>query len=90
VTRQFVRSNIVSKLRDRGVVIASSSRGYKIPTCYVDVVGFAELVDGIVCPLLQRLKRANDIFELGTAGEINVLAEKRFKKLRSMLDLEAE
>lgn len=90
VTRQFVRSNIVSKLRDRGVVIASSSRGYKIPTSYVDVLGFAELVDGIVCPLLQRLKRANDIFELGTAGEINVLAEERFKKLRSMLGLESE
>jgi hypothetical protein len=41
-------------------------------------------------PLLQRLKRANDIFDLGTAGEINVLSEGRFKKLRLMLDLEAD
>jgi hypothetical protein len=90
VTRQYVRSHIVSKLRDRGVIIVSSPRGYKIPTSYVDVVGFAELVDGLVCPLLQRLKRANDTFDLGTAGEINVLAERRFKKLRSMLNLEAE
>jgi hypothetical protein len=72
------------------VLIASSPRGYKIPTSYADVINFAELVDGIVCPLLDRLKRANEIFGLGSAGQINFLAEERFKKLRLMLDLQAE
>jgi hypothetical protein len=90
VEKHYVRSNVISKLRDRGVLIASSPRGYKIPTSYADVINFAELVDGIVCPLLDRLKRANEIFGLGSAGQINFLAEERFKKLRLMLDLQAE
>ncbi|PYD88286.1 hypothetical protein DNF23_33840 [Pseudomonas syringae pv. pisi] len=89
VNKHYLRSNVISKLRDRDVIIASSPKGYKIPSSYADVVGFAELVDGIVLPLLQRLKRANQIFDLGSAGKINVLEEERFRKLRQMLDLDA-
>lgn len=89
VNTQYLRSNVISKLRDRDVIIASSPKGYKIPSSYADVVGFAELVDGIVLPLLQRLKRADQIFDLGSAGQIKVLEKERFRKLRQMLDLDA-
>lgn len=88
VNKHYLRSNVISKLRDRDVIIASSPKGYKIPSSYADIVGFAELVDGIVLPLLQRLKRANQIFDLGSAGQINFLEEQRFRKLRQMLDLD--
>lgn len=87
VNKHYLRSKVVSKLRDRNVVIASSPRGYKMPTSYADVVGFAELVDGIVSPLLDRLRRANEVFELGSAGEINFLDESKFYKLRMMLEI---
>ena len=86
VNTQFLRSNVISKLRDRDVVIASSPRGYKIPMSYADVIGFAELVDGMVIPLLHRLKRANEIFHLGSAGKVNFLAENKFNKLQKMLE----
>ncbi len=89
VNKHYLRSNVISKLRDRDVIIASSPKGYKIPSSYADIVGFAELVDGIVLPLLQRLKRANQIFDLGSAGQVNFLEEERFRKLRQMLDLDA-
>lgn len=85
INSHYLRSNVVSKLRDRNVVIASSSRGYKIPTTYSDVIGFADLVDGIVSPLLARLERADGIFDLGSAGKIKILNEGRFNKLRLML-----
>jgi hypothetical protein len=85
ITPHYVRSNIISKLRDKDVVIASSSRGYKIPTSYADLFGFAELVDGIALPLLARLKRAHGIFDLGSAGKIKILDEPRFKKMSAML-----
>jgi len=90
VDRHYLRSNVVSKLRDRDVLIASSTRGgYKIPTTYSDVVGFAELVDGIVSPLLHRLRRANDMLSLGSAGAIDFLGEGRFHKLREILEVDA-
>lgn len=88
IEKHYVRSNLVSRLRDRDVVIASSPRGYKIPTTYADMVGFADLVDGIVWPLLQRLKRANDIITLASAGKTDVLDEERFARLRRLLEQE--
>ena len=70
------------------MIIASSPRGYKIPTSYADIIGYTELVDGIVSPLLNRLRRANEVFSLGSAGRIDFLAEERFKRIRLMLDLQ--
>ncbi len=32
ITKQYLRSNIIAKMRDHEVVIASSTKGYKIPT----------------------------------------------------------
>lgn len=83
---QAFRSNIVSKLRDNNILIASSTRGYKIPTCYSDIIGFANLVDGIVIPLLSRLNRANDTLKLASNGKMNFLNEPRFAKLQNILN----
>lgn len=88
IDKHFLRSNVVSRLRDRGVLIASSARGYKVPTTYSDVIGFAELVDGIVSPLLHRLRRANDLLSLGSGGAIDFLGDVRFRKLRQILELD--
>jgi hypothetical protein len=85
ISPYYLRSNIVAKLRDKDVVIASSTRGYKIPTSYADLYGYAELVDGIASPLLARLKRAHGIFELGSVGKIKILDEPRFQRLQLML-----
>lgn len=88
IDKHFLRSNVVSRLRDRGVLIASSARGYKIPTTYSDIIGFAELVDGIVSPLLHRLRRANDLLSLGSGGTIDFLGDERFRKLRQIPELD--
>ena len=87
VSDHYLRSNLISRLRDRDILIASSARGYKIPTSYADIIGFAELVDGIVSPLLHRLKRANDVLARGSAGAVDFLDEARFRNLRELLKL---
>ena len=80
-----LRSNIISKLRDRGVIIASSAKGYKIPSTYADIVEFADLVDGLVAPLLSRLNRAREVFELASLGKMDFLGEPRFTRLQRVL-----
>ncbi|WP_193315716.1 DUF3800 domain-containing protein [Janthinobacterium aquaticum] len=86
ITKQYLRSNVIAKLRDHDVIIASSTKGYKIPTTYSDITGFADLVDGITMPLLGRLKKADELFALGSAGKIKVLDEQRFKSLKNLVD----
>ncbi|MGX9697768.1 DUF3800 domain-containing protein [Janthinobacterium lividum] len=85
ITKQYLRSNIIAKMRDHEVVIASSTKGYKIPTSYADLIGFADLVDGIAIPLLSRLKKADEIFDLGSVGEIKFLSEQRFHGLQFII-----
>lgn len=85
ITKQYLRSKIIAKLRDHDVVIASSTKGYKIPSSYADMIGFADLVDGIAVPLLSRLKKADEIFDLGSIGEVKFLNEKRFQNLQVII-----
>ena len=85
LTKQYLRSNIIAKLRDHDVVIASSTKGYKIPSSYSDMIGFADLVDGIAIPLLSRLKKAAEIFDLGSIGEVKFLNEQRFQNLQAII-----
>jgi hypothetical protein len=85
VTDHHLRSNVIAPLRDRDILIASSARGYKIPTTYADLIGFAERVDGMFVPLLHRLKRANDVLHAQSDGAIDFLAHERFRNLRALL-----
>ncbi|OEZ93351.1 hypothetical protein JAB8_04670 [Janthinobacterium sp. HH106] len=85
ITKQYLRSNAIAKLRDHDVVIASSTKGYKIPASYADLIGFADLVDGIAIPLLSRLKKADEIFDFGSIGEIKFLNEQRFQSLQAII-----
>jgi Protein of unknown function (DUF3800) len=86
MNKQAFRSKIISKLRDKNVIIAATGKGLKIPTCYTDIVDFANLVDGIVFPLLNRLHIANDILKLASLGKLNFLDEPRFVKLQRIIE----
>jgi hypothetical protein len=50
------RSGVIARLRDRGVLLASSSKGYKIPASIPDLLDFVELTDTVVHPMPGRLE----------------------------------
>lgn len=85
--QQAIRSSIVAKLRSKGVIISSSSKGYKIPRNFADFHDFVERVDGIVVPLLERLKIARDSYKLASGTGIDLLAGVKYPKLVALLDL---
>jgi hypothetical protein len=85
VTEQVIRSSIVAKLRDSGVLIASCSKGYKIPKRYSDVRDFVERVNSLVLPLLERLKKAQDSFSMASHGEINILRGAHYQDLQALV-----
>jgi hypothetical protein len=86
VTEQAIRSNIIAKLRDNRVLIASTSRGYKIPKGRKDLIEFAERVNGLVIPLLARLKKARNSFLNATHGEFDLVGSEGFSELAKILD----
>ncbi len=86
-TEHRLRSSIIAPLRDAGLLIASSQRGYKIPVSVSEILDFVDHATNIVNPLLSRVRNARSQISLATAGEIDILAGERYETLRKTLDV---
>ncbi|MBT2655432.1 hypothetical protein J7E81_09325 [Bacillus sp. ISL-18] len=80
------RSSIVSKLRDSGLLIASSNRGYKLPACLNDLYDFVNLSSLTIHPMIQRIAKCRDQILLATNNEIDILQQKEYDYLKKIID----
>lgn len=83
---QKIRSSGIAKLRDADVIITSSAKGYKIPQTQADINEFLERVSGIVVPLLERVKKARDVYRLSSRGEYDIVTAANLNELAKLLD----
>lgn len=77
------RTKIIGRLRDYDVIIASSPKGYKIPSNKQDLINFMEHNRTIILPMLSRLKRCRNLIQLGTKDKVDLFKETGFEKLSS-------
>jgi hypothetical protein len=87
VSDQAIRSQIVSKLRDKDVIIASCHRGYKIPSSYADLVDFVERVNSLVLPLLGRLNKARNSYLVASKDNVDLLKGSKYHELVEFLQI---
>lgn len=87
VTEQAIRSQIISKLRDKDVIIASCNRGYKLPSSYADLVDFVERVNSLVLPLLERLNKARKSYLVASKHDVDLLKGVKYSELGEFLDI---
>ena len=80
------RMRIIGKLRDKGVIIASSQKGYKIPSKQSELYDYINHDAKIVIPMLSRLKKCRDIVRLATANGLDVLDHTEYKDLKRFFD----
>lgn len=82
------RSSVVSKLRDSGLLIASSNKGYKLPACLNDLYDFVNLSSLTIHPMIQRISKCRDQILLATNQEIDILGQKGYGYLKKIIELE--
>ncbi|MGG1675208.1 hypothetical protein ACIFOT_05570 [Neobacillus sp. NRS-1170] len=82
------RSNIVSKLRDSGLLIASSNKGYKLPVCLNDLYDFVNLSSLTIHPMIQRISKCRDQILLATNNEIDILEQKEYEYLKKFIEMQ--
>lgn len=85
VTDQRIRSSGVAKLRDADVIITSAAKGYKIPQTRADINDFLERASGIVVPLLERVKKAREVYLLSSRGEYDIVKAASLNDLEKLL-----
>ena len=78
-------TQIVGHLRDKGVLIASSRNGYKIPTRASELKRYINHGKSIILPLLRRIGTCRDAILLATNNEYDILEENEFKKLKEIM-----
>jgi hypothetical protein len=90
INTHYFRSNIVSKLRDNGLLIASSNKGYKLPICIEDLYDFVNLTSLNIHPMIQRITKCRDQILLATNNEIDILNKTEYEDLKKFVELSKE
>jgi len=83
---EYFRTKVVGNLRDRGVLIASSRDGYKIPTCSDDLDNFIKHGKRVIMPMLSRIREARNVIKLATGNDLDILDKDAFHELKDILD----
>lgn len=84
-TNQTFRNKIIGHLRDKGVILASSSKGYRIPKNRNDIENYINHDKSVILPMIFRLKICYDEVLTGSNGEIDLLNEEKNKHFRNIL-----
>ena len=79
------RISVIGPLRDHGVMIASSNKGYKLPTCLTDCYEFTNKINSTVKPYLERLRTFSDNVFIATNREVDMLDKVEYTELRQAL-----
>lgn len=83
---QQFRTSIIANLRDNGVIIASSNKGYKIPSKEAELYDFINHGTSIIVPMLERLKKCRDLVKLATVNELDLFDHTEYRSLKKYFD----
>lgn len=86
VAEYRLRTVAIAPLRDSGVIIASSAKGYKLPVSASDLISFVNHANAIVPPMLARLKKARDALRLVSSGALDIVPEHDSPQLHRLLE----
>ena len=83
---EYFRSKVVGNLRDKGILISSGPKGYKIPTSEKDLYSFLKHGNRIILPMANRIKKMRNAIKLASGNELDLLDNPDFQQLREMLE----
>lgn len=86
LSKEQFSSKIIGHLRDKGVLIASSWDGYKIPTSSRDMKKFINHGKSIVLPVLRRIEECRNAILLATTNKYDILEGTDYKKIKELID----
>lgn len=86
VSIHYFQTRVIAPLRDAGVLITSSAKGYKLPACEGDLYDFVNHSNTIIQPMLARINKCRDQIRLATDGVIDILGRTEYDSLRRSIE----
>lgn len=84
ISEQVFRNKVIGKLRDNGVIISSSSKGYKLPSSEEEIFDYYQHVNSVVLPMIHRLKLCNDLLKMAGNSNVDYLEKGKFGLLQQI------
>ena len=82
----YLYRRIIAPLRDAGVILASSSQGYKIPVSVEDITTYINQTHTVVSPMLHRICICRNLIKQQTNNDLDVLDDPAFLKYKNYFD----
>jgi hypothetical protein len=87
LNERVFRKNIIGSLRDQHVIIVSSNTGgYKLPVNKSDLIEFVNRYNGIIQPMVSRMKKCRESVLIKTTDEIDILDYPEYALLKKMIE----
>lgn len=86
ISTQYFRTQVIAKLRDSGVIISSSSKGYKLPANEYDIYEFVNQSSKIIVPMLGRLKKCRTQILLLSNNQLDILDKSEYQILKNQTE----
>ena len=87
MTEHGFRNRIIGRIRDGGVILAGTSRGYKLAASQSDVYEYLDHNRKIIEPMLGRIRRAKSVINADTERSADIFALPEFYILNKILDV---
>lgn len=84
ITEQAFRNKVIGKLRDNGVIISSSSKGYKLPSSEKEIFDYYQHVNSVVLPMVHRLDLCNNLLKMAGNNNVDYLEKGEFELLQQI------
>lgn len=85
ISIHYFRSKVIAKLRDKGVLISSCNKGYKLPSSKADLYDFVNHSNSYIQPMIDRLMKCRNKVKLATKNDLDILDDEAFKYLQIII-----
>lgn len=82
VTNRYFMSQVIAKLRNKGVIISSSAKGYKLPINDGDLYEFINHNSAMIKPMLERIRICRDSIRAATGNALDILDKPEFEYIK--------
>ena len=82
----YLYRRIIAPLRDAGIILASSSQGYKIPVSVEDITTYINQTHMVVSPMLHRIEICRNLIKQQTGNNLDVLDDPAFLRYKHYFD----
>lgn len=86
-SEQEFRAEVIGRLRDNGVLIASSDKGYKIPLTLNEAYGHCDRMIQMILPMLGRLQKFRKGILTATENELDIFNQPDYKNIKVYFDV---